>query len=46
MVTKVTPKTIAPQRLKMSYEEYLEFAPEDNIVEWVAGEVIIFTENR
>ena len=26
---------------KMSYEEYLEFATESNIVEWVDGEVII-----
>ncbi len=30
----------APQRRKMSYEEYLEFAGDSQIVEWVDGEVI------
>jgi Uma2 family endonuclease len=32
----------APQRLKMSYEEYLEFAGDSEIVEWVEGEVISY----
>lgn len=32
----------APQRYKMSYEAYLEFATEAQIVEWVDGEVIIY----
>ena len=30
-----------PQRLNMSYEAYLEFATEDQLTEWVDGEVII-----
>ncbi len=42
MVTRAATKTVAPQRLKMSYEEYLEFAPEDHIIEWIAGEVIVY----
>lgn len=32
----------APQRLKMTYEEYLEAASETRIVEWVNGEGIIY----
>ncbi len=32
----------APRRLKMSYEEYLNFADNTQIVEWVEGEVIIY----
>jgi Uma2 family endonuclease len=31
----------APQRLKMSYEEYLDLARDDQIVEWVEGEVLV-----
>ncbi len=33
-------KDQSPQRLKMSYEEYLEFAGDAQIVEWVEGEGI------
>lgn len=33
--------TSTPQRLKMSYEEYLNVASETQITEWVDGEVII-----
>jgi len=40
MVTATKVKKIAPQRLKMSYEEYLEFAGDSEIVEWVNEEVI------
>ncbi len=29
-----------PKRLKMSYEDYLEFAGDSQIIEWVNGEVI------
>lgn len=42
MVTKTTAEGLAPQRLKMSYQEYLEFADHSRIVEWVDGEVIIY----
>jgi Uma2 family endonuclease len=45
MVTAITPKILnvdVPQRRKMSYEEYLKFAPDSLIVEWVDGEVIIY----
>jgi Uma2 family endonuclease len=42
MVTQKTAKELAPQRLKMSYQEYLEFADHSRIVEWVDGEVIIY----
>ena len=35
-------ETMAPQRLKMSYEEYLDFAGDAQIVEWVGGEVIVY----
>ena len=30
-------------RLKMSYEEFLDWADEDTHAEWVDGEVIVFT---
>jgi Uma2 family endonuclease len=33
---------MAPQRLEMSYEEYLEFATDSEVVEWVDGEVISY----
>ncbi len=33
--------TSTPQRLKMSYEEYLNVASETQITEWVDGEIII-----
>lgn len=42
MVTVTTPEALAPRRLKMSYEEYLEFASGSRIMEWVNGEVIIY----
>ena len=32
----------APQRLKMSYEEYLNLARDDQIIEWVEGEVLVY----
>ncbi|MCP4356744.1 MAG: Uma2 family endonuclease [Chloroflexi bacterium] len=32
----------APQRLKISYEEYLDFATTSQIVEWVDGEAITY----
>jgi Uma2 family endonuclease len=32
----------APRRLRMSYEEYLEFAADSEIVEWVDGEAISY----
>lgn len=35
-------ETVRPQRLKMSYEEYLDFAGDSEIVEWVDGEAIVF----
>ena len=35
MVTKIVATEMAPRRVKMSYEEYLEFAGEDRIVEWI-----------
>ena len=35
------PPISTPQRLKMSYEEYLNVASETHITEWVDGEVII-----
>ncbi len=42
MSTTAISKELAPQRLKMSYKEYLEFAGESQIVEWVNGEVISY----
>jgi len=35
-------EALAPQRLRMSYEAYLENAPDSQIMEWVEGEVIIY----
>jgi Uma2 family endonuclease len=40
MVTVSVPEIIKPDRLKMSYEEYLRLAGESTITEWVNGEVI------
>jgi Uma2 family endonuclease len=37
-----TIEKIAPQRRKMSYEDYLEFAGDSQIVEWVEEEVICY----
>ena len=42
MVTVAAPTELIPQRLKMSYAEYLEFASDSSIMEWVEGEVIIY----
>jgi Uma2 family endonuclease len=44
MVTRVIGDVASqgPQRLKMSYEEYLEIAGNARIVEWVDGESIIY----
>lgn len=42
MVTTAPIENLAPQRLKMSYAEYLEFAGDSQIVEWVDGEVITY----
>ncbi len=46
MVTSSLLEKLAPQRLRMSYEEYLEFAPDSKIVEWVEGEVIVYMPPR
>ncbi len=35
-------KTHAPKRIKMSYEQYLELAPDSQKVEWVDGEAIVY----
>jgi len=35
-------ETTALQRRKMSYEEYLRFAGNAQIVEWVDGEALIY----
>jgi hypothetical protein len=42
MLTARVMEELAPQRQKMSYEEYLEFASESKILEWVEGEVLIY----
>jgi Uma2 family endonuclease len=42
MVTTTALEELAPQRLKMSYPEYLDFASDAKIVEWVNGEVIVY----
>jgi Uma2 family endonuclease len=42
MVTTAPIENLAPQRLKMSYAEYLEYAGDSQIVEWVDEEVIIY----
>ncbi len=42
MVTNISTEKVAPQRLKMSYEEYLEFANDSEVMEWIDGEVIIY----
>lgn len=35
-------ESITPQRQKMSYDDYLDYAGESQIVEWVKGEVITY----
>ena len=42
MVLKTTLAETAPQRLKMSYEAYLDLPDDTRIMEWVEGEVIIY----
>jgi Uma2 family endonuclease len=42
MVTTAPVESLLPQRIKMSYEEYLQFAGDSQIVEWVEGEVISY----
>jgi Uma2 family endonuclease len=42
MATTVIREEFAPQRLKMSYEEYLEAAGDAQIMEWVKEEGIIY----
>jgi Uma2 family endonuclease len=46
MDTLATSEELAPHRWKMNYEEYLEFANDSRIVEWVDGEVIIYMPPR
>jgi Uma2 family endonuclease len=44
MVTTIGPEKFLidiPERRQMSYEEYLKFAPDSRIVEWVNGEAVI-----
>lgn len=38
--------TEEPQRLRMSYEEFLEWADEDTRAEWVEGEAIVYMPPR
>lgn len=40
--TAASVEKVTPQRLKMSYQDYLEFADEIHITEWVEGEVIVY----
>jgi Uma2 family endonuclease len=42
MALLTTLETSAPQRLKMSYEDYLNFAGDAKIMEWVHGEALIY----
>jgi len=42
MVAEIVHREQSPQRLKMSYEEYLKFAGNAHLVEWVDGEVIVY----
>jgi Uma2 family endonuclease len=42
MVTTVLSEELAPQRLKMSYHEYLDASSETRVMEWVNGEGIIY----
>ena len=42
MVTLIPPETRAPRRIKMTYQEYLELAPDSQKVEWVDGEAIVY----
>ena len=41
MLQLATAPETKPARLKMSYEEFLQWADEDTRAEWVDGEVII-----
>jgi Uma2 family endonuclease len=42
MLARTVEGVTADNQLKMSYEEYLEWADEDTRAEWVDGEVIVF----
>ena len=42
MATPAIIEDVTSQRIKMSYEEYLQFANDTQIVEWDEGEVIIY----
>lgn len=42
MVTTKTIEAVTPQKMKMTYEEYLDLADDAKIMEWVAGEVITY----
>lgn len=42
MATITALERMAPQRSRMSYEEYLDFAGDAQIVDWVDGEVIVY----
>lgn len=42
MAATATVEKTAPQCLKMSYEDYLAYAGESQIVEWDEGEVIVY----
>lgn len=49
MVTREAPvaaDTEGQQRLKMTYEEFLQWADEDTHAEWVNGEVIVFMPTK
>ena len=40
-IREITATETKPTRLKMSYEEFLQWADKDTLAEWVDGEVII-----
>jgi Uma2 family endonuclease len=42
MITRTAIAGSSPQRLKMSYEEYLDYADNTRIIEWVGGEALIY----
>lgn len=46
MAIKTTAKEARTKRLPMSYDEYLQWADEDTLAEWVEGEVIIHMPPR
>ncbi|MEM7028337.1 MAG: Uma2 family endonuclease [Chloroflexota bacterium] len=42
MVTRIPIEKYAPERVKMSYDDYLTWARDDQIMEWVNGEGITY----